>query len=230
MSLQIHNLRVSYSPEKEVLKGINTALRTAQIHGLVGFNGAGKTTLLDALAGLVPLNAGKILWHDRPLTRRDIAYLETTNFFYSHLSGRDYLRIFPDERQHFNEKQWAELLDLPLDALIEGYSTGMKKKLALLGIIKLDRPLLILDEPFNGLDMEAVHILKEVILRLRQQQKTILITSHILETLTAVCDSIHHLQNGNIAGVYLPETYPLLDKCLFEQATHSLHQKLDDLF
>ena len=230
MSLQLLNLRVAYSPEKEVIKGISTTFSAAHIHGIVGFNGAGKTSLLNTLAGIVPLSGGSILWDDRPLTRHDIAYLETTNFFYSYLSGRDYLRIFPNKSTAFDEEGWAALLELPLDELIENYSTGMKKKLALLGIIKLNRSLIILDEPFNGLDMQAVHLLKEVIARLRQQQKTVLVTSHILETLTSVCDSIHHLQNGVIAGVYSPEQFPLLDKVLFEQASHSLREKLDSLF
>jgi ABC-2 type transport system ATP-binding protein len=87
---------------------------------------------------------------------------------------------------------------LPLDELIDNYSTGMKKKIALLGVLKLDKPVMILDEPFNGLDIETGRILRSVLLQLKKTGKLIIVTSHILETLTNLCDYIHHLEKGTI--------------------------------
>jgi ABC-2 type transport system ATP-binding protein len=91
-----------------------------------------------------------------------------------------------------------QLFLLPLDQVIDQYSTGMKKKLALLGVLKQDKPILILDEPFNGLDMETCRIIHLIILQLKEKGKTIIVTSHILETLTNLCDYIHLLEGGKV--------------------------------
>ena len=74
----------------------------------------------------------------------------------------------------------------------------MRKKLALLGIFKQDKPILMLDEPFNGLDMETTRIIGSIILKLKETGKTILVTSHVLSTLTSICDQIHYLEGGII--------------------------------
>ena len=93
---------------------------------------------------------------------------------------------------------WNKLFLLPLDIIIDSYSTGMKKKLALMGILKQDKPIMILDEPFNGLDIETCRIIRQILLKLKERNKTIIITSHIIETLTNLCDDIHYLENGKI--------------------------------
>ena len=91
---------------------------------------------------------------------------------------------------------------------IDSYSTGMKKKIALTGTILLDKPFLILDEPFNGLDFESVEILYSVIKDLKNNNKTILISSHILETLTNTCDRIGILKNGMIENIFSKSDFP----------------------
>jgi ABC-2 type transport system ATP-binding protein len=88
----------------------------------------------------------------------------------------------------------------------------MKKKLAFLGILSLNRQILILDEPFNGLDLETNEILKQIIEQLHKNGKTIIITSHILETLTGICSEIHYLNNGYIEETFRPNTYNQLSK------------------
>ncbi len=80
-----------------------------------------------------------------------------------------------------------------------------------MGILSLNRPILILDEPFNGLDLETNSVLKQIILLLKAKNKTILITSHILETLTSICDEIHYLKAGAIQRTFTPETYTDLE-------------------
>lgn len=194
--ITINNLTISYNKSETVIDNLNISLDEGLIHGIVGLNGAGKTTLLNALFGLKKLDEGEILFDNQKINKKSIAYLVTENFFYSNVTGREYLNLF--KNQKFDIDQWNKLFTLPLDTVVDGYSTGMKKKLALLAILKQDKPLMILDEPFNGLDIETCRIIRMILLRLREKNKTIIITSHIIETLTNLCDFIHYLENGKI--------------------------------
>jgi ABC-2 type transport system ATP-binding protein len=194
--ITINNLNISYNTNKKVINNLNLSLREGLIHGIVGLNGAGKTTLLNALFGLKKMDSGSILIDNQKINKKSVAYLFTENYFYSNITGREYLNLF--KNQEFDIEQWNKLFSLPLDSIVDGYSNGMIKKLALLGILKQDKPLMILDEPFNGLDIEACRIIRMILLRLKEKNKTIIITSHIIETLTSLCDYIHYLENGRI--------------------------------
>ncbi len=194
--ISIKDLTVSYDHKVNVLNSLCMTLSGDQIHGIVGLNGAGKTTLLNAIYGLIKAGSGEITLSNQKLTKKDLSYLVTENYFYSNITGREYLELF--NNQHFDTDKWNGLFLLPLDTIIDDYSTGMKKKLALLGILKQDKPIMILDEPFNGLDIETCRIIRSILLRLKEKGKTIIITSHIIETLTNLCDYIHFLENGTI--------------------------------
>jgi len=194
--LIIDNLSVGYRKGINVLNGLSLKLKSNKIHGLVGLNGAGKTTLLNTIFGILKQTTGTIIFNDEKLTKKQICYLENENFFYSNITGAEYLSLFVNK--DFDLNAWNTIFELPLNSLIENYSTGMKKKLALLGLLKIEKPLIILDEPFNGLDIEACKVLQLIILRLREKNKLIIVTSHILESLTTICDEIHYLENGVI--------------------------------
>jgi ABC-2 type transport system ATP-binding protein len=194
--ITIDNLNISYNTNKKVINNLNLSLRERLIHGIVGLNGAGKTTLLNALFGLKKMDSGSIWIDNQKINKKSVAFLFTENYFYSNITGREYLNLL--KNQEFDIEQWNKLFSLPLDSIVNGYSNGMKKKLALLGILKQDKPLMILDEPFNGLDIEACRIIRMILLRLKEKNKTIIITSHIIETLTSLCDYIHYLENGRI--------------------------------
>ena len=193
--IEIKKLTVIYD-DKIIIDNLDLVLESGLVHGLVGLNGSGKTTLLNTFYGFKKPVSGKIFFENRKLIRTDMAYLETDNFFYSNITGLEYLQLFTNDLSDLNI--WNELLLLPLDELIEYYSTGMKKKLAILAVIKLNREILILDEPFNGLDIETTELLKKIILKLRLQNKTIILTSHIFEILMDVCNEIHFLDNSTI--------------------------------
>ncbi|MDH6303536.1 ABC-2 type transport system ATP-binding protein [Parabacteroides sp. PF5-5] len=210
--LIINNLHVSYKKEKEVLKGLSLSMETGKVHGLAGFNGAGKTTLLNTIYQFITQQAGEIFYKEEPLKRKDIAYLEAENYFYPYMTGREYLSLFPTANKTFDMEGWQQLFSLPLDEIIDNYSTGMRKKLALLAVLKPDKPVMILDEPFNGLDLESTHLLAMIIAQLQSKGKTILITSHIYESLTGCCDYIHYLSDGVIPHSYPKEEFPLLQK------------------
>ena len=194
--ITIKNLDISYQKNKKVIDSLNLTMEENTINGIVGLNGTGKTTLLNAIYGLKKIDSGTINLKEAAITKREIAYLVTENFFYSNITGREYLSLFRNKQ--FNDNKWNELFLLPLNQIIDEYSSGMKKKLAIIGILKQDKPIIILDEPFNGLDIETSRIIRSILLRLKKRGKTIIITSHIIETLTNLCDYIHYLENGKI--------------------------------
>lgn len=194
--ITISNLTLSYNKDKAVIDDLNLSLDSSLIHGVVGLNGTGKTTLLNALFGLKKADNGTILLDNQKINKKQVAYLVTENFFYSNITAREYLNLFRNKK--FDIDKWNKLFTLPLDSVVDGYSTGMKKKLALFGVLKQDKPLMILDEPFNGLDIETCRIIRLILLRLKERGKTIIITSHIIETLTNLCDFIHYLEDGKI--------------------------------
>jgi ABC-2 type transport system ATP-binding protein len=194
--ISIKDLTISYDGKSKVIDSLNLSLVKNNIHGIVGLNGAGKTTLLNTIYGLTKRNSGEISLDGRNINKKDISYLVTENFFYSSITAREYLSLFKNPL--FNLDKWNELFSLPLDNIIDSYSTGMKKKLALLSVLKQDKSIMILDEPFNGLDIETCRIIRSILLRLKDKGKTIIITSHIIETLTNLCDFIHYLEKGKI--------------------------------
>jgi len=214
--ITIENLSVSYSNDKQVLRHLNCKFESQNIHGLVGLNGSGKTTLLHTIYGIMNHNDGSILFNSEKISKNQIAFLETDNYFYSNITGNEYMSLFKNDR--FNVPEWNQLFDLPLNTIIDNYSTGMKRKLALLGVLKLDRPIIILDEPFNGLDLESCKMLQNIILRLKINGKTVIITSHILESLTTICDEIHYLEKGIIKFSKLKTDFAGLEHEIFKNS------------
>jgi len=224
--ISINNLTFSYS-KQPILRDLNLQMQENCIHGIVGLNGAGKTTLLNTIFGFINADLGNINYKTKLLTKKEICYIVTENYFFVNITGREYLSLFKNAT--FDLNQWNVLFNLPLDNLIDGYSTGMKKKLALLGMLKQDKPIIILDEPFNGLDIETCRIIRLVLLRLKEQNKIIIITSHIIETLTNLCDFIHYLENGVIQSSKSPQEFELFEQTLFEHIENKNQTIIDGL-
>ena len=212
--LEIKNLHKAYG-RHEVLSGVSLAVRPGSIHGLVGANGAGKTTLINCLYGLESGFTGAVGVGGAvgSAVREVTGLLPYEPYFYPRLTGREYVefclqargRPVPDLRP------WNQLLDLPLDQYATDYSAGMKKKLALLALLVQGFPYLILDEPFNGLDLEANLLLKALLLRLRDQGTGILLTSHILSTLTEIADEATVLVAGRTQRHYQAAEFGTLE-------------------
>lgn len=221
--ISIKNLSVSFD-KHEVLKNININFETGMVHGIVGLNGAGKTTFFNALAKMLKPDSGAVTQNDIPLTIKDTAYLETNNYFFSRITGSEYLKIFKQTNEAFNLPVLQEYFKLPLDELIENYSTGMKKKLALLAVLKQGKPIFILDEPFNGLDLESNKVLEIIIASLRQKQKTVFVSSHIIDPLLSTCDKIHLLQDGVFVRTYEKEEFSRIEEELFGKLKSDLTQ------
>lgn len=196
--LSIERLSVGYGSEM-VLTGVDLQLPSGRVHGLVGRNGAGKTTLLETIYGFFHPREGTVRLNGRKPTARELAYLPMENYFYPKITGREYLRIFQAHSPGFDPDAWGAIFELPMDRYVDGYSTGMRKKLALLGTLSLGRPVVLLDEPMNGLDLESNLLLGRLLRGLADSGRIVLVTSHLLESLTSACDQIHVLEGGRIA-------------------------------
>jgi ABC-2 type transport system ATP-binding protein len=227
--MKISNVNIFYR-KFHVIKDLDLEIIEGAINGLVGMNGAGKTTLLNGVFGLKELSSGQIEFENKPLHSSQIAYLETTNFFYPKIKGQEYLEIFKLSNPKFNIENWNALFELPLDKIVDEYSTGMKKKLALMGVIALDRPLVILDEPFNGVDLESNEKIKLVIQKLSELGKTVIITSHILATLTAICHRISVLYDGRIHLSTNSDEFNLIEEYLHNSISENAQSKIDKIF
>jgi ABC-2 type transport system ATP-binding protein len=210
-----------------VLDTLSLSFEDAHIHGIVGLNGAGKTTLMNTLFGLKKPDSGTIRFNNNALNKKEVAFLPTENFFYTNITGHEYLSLIINSR--FDTLKWNSLFDLPLNKLIDTYSTGMKKKLAFMGILKQDKPIMILDEPFNGLDLETCRVLRSILLKLRNNGKTIIITSHIMETLTNLCDQIHYLEKGQIRYSKQQSEFAAFEKEIFDFIEHKNRDLLTEL-
>lgn len=202
--ISIQSLNFAYQSDSPVLTGISADFPLGQVHGIVGLNGAGKTTLFSLLSGLQPLQTGSVSYQDRPLGFSSVAFLPAENYFYPYCTGSDYLRLFGDKARI---GQINELFGLPLSEFTDNYSTGMRKKLALMGALLQDKPIVLLDEPFNGLDLESCGVLSLIIGQLRQRGKTVLVSSHIMGSLTDICDRIYYLHNGCFERTVMPVEY-----------------------
>jgi len=222
--VEIKKLAVSYG-KNEVLKNVNLTFATGMIHGILGINGAGKTTLFNTIYGFKKSNAGSAQFQNRTIQNGDIGFMETSCYFYPLMTGLEYLKLLGIQNQDFDLNKWNELFELPLHEYVENYSTGMKKKLAFIGVMAMDRPILILDEPFNGVDIESNEKLLQLLIRLKSTKKIIIIASHIIESLTRICDQINLLESGMIKTTFEKNEFPILEKELKD----SIKLKIDDV-
>ena len=180
---------------KEVLKNLSMEFSTGNVYGIVGENGAGKTTLFRCIAGLESYS-GEIISDVKPL-KNHLGLLLTEPFFFTMMTGREYIRLLCNARGKTNvDIDNKNIFDLPLEQYASTYSTGMKKKLAITAILLQENEYFILDEPFNGVDIQSNIILTEIILKLKELNKVVIISSHIFSTLSDTCDEIHLLRKG----------------------------------
>lgn len=195
--IELTNISKSFG-RHQVLHEITYTFESGKVYGIVGENGAGKTTLFRCIAGLE--TASGSIRSDLEPFKNNLGYLTSDPYFLSKLTGEEYIYLLTDARgKQIKNLSERNIFELPLKEYASDYSTGMKKKLALTATLLQDNNYYILDEPFNGIDLQSSIILTEIILRLKAMGKTILISSHIFSTLKDTCDEILVLENGRIS-------------------------------
>ncbi|WP_075344514.1 ABC transporter ATP-binding protein [Tenacibaculum agarivorans] len=206
--ISIKDLSKNYGTNS-VLKHINIDLKKGNVYGIVGENGAGKTTFFNCLSGIEKYK-GKI---DSVKNLKDIiGFLQTEFYFFPKITGREYIQLLLNARDVGVENiDQRNIFDLPLDKYAMNYSTGMKKKLALTAILLQENTVFILDEPFNGVDIQSNIIITEIIHQLKKLNKLVIISSHIFSTLATTCDEIHVLKEGSFVKKVMKEDFEALE-------------------
>ena len=222
--INISNLSKNFGA-KQVLKNINIQFEKGKVYGIVGENGAGKTTLFRCIAGLEDYD-GQIHSELNPL-KNHLGLLFTEPYFFTKITGKEYVRLLCNARKkevaNIDDKN---IFDLPLNQYASTYSTGMKKKLALMAILLQENQCFILDEPFNGVDIHSNIIIVDLIRKLKDLGKTVIISSHIFSTLSDTCDEIYLLNQGEIIKKVTRENFDTLE---FEMKEFSIGNKIEKL-
>jgi len=196
------------------VKQVSFTIRPGEILGLLGPNGAGKSTIVKMMTGLIEPSEGRILWNGRTVYddftafQRRIGYVPEEPHLYPHLSGREYLQLvgrlrgIPRRQLEFKMDEFLRLLGLWSDRLdpLSSYSKGMRQKILLSAALLHDPEILILDEPFSGLDVTSALMLRRLLHALAGKSKTILYSSHVLEVVEKVCSSVLMLGGGEVVA------------------------------
>jgi ABC-2 type transport system ATP-binding protein len=210
--LKIRNLSKSYKGGKKAVDNLSLDISSGDIFGFIGHNGAGKTTTIRSIAGVLDFEEGDILIDgisiksDPVSCKKRTAYIPDNPDLYEHLTGIAYLNFIGDiyevkkfDRETLIEK-YADAFELTgnLGDTISSYSHGMKQKLAIIAAL-IHRPkLLILDEPFVGLDPKAAHTLKTIMAELCKGGSAIFFSTHVLEVAEKLCNKIAIIKNGKL--------------------------------
>lgn len=209
--LSISHLTKKYG-DKVAVDDLTLTINAGEIYGFIGHNGAGKTTTIKAVVGILAFDSGEITIDglsikDQPLEcKRKIAYIPDNPDLFDYMSGIKYLNFIADvygvsasDRQE-RIRKYADLLELTDDLAqpINAYSHGMKQKLAIIAAWIHQPRLIIMDEPFVGLDPKASHLLKQMMRELCDQGGAIFFSTHVLEVAEKLCDKVAIIKNGKL--------------------------------
>lgn len=209
--LEISNLTKTYGKKKAV-DNLSLTIESGEIYGFIGHNGAGKTTTIKAACGILEFDEGEIridgisIKEDPLACKKKIAYIPDNPDLYEFLSGIKYLNFIadvygiPSKEREEKVKKYSDLFGLTSDLAqpISAYSHGMKQKLAIISALIHDPKLIIMDEPFVGLDPKASHILKELMRELCNNGGAIFFSTHVLEVAEKLCDKIAIIKDGKL--------------------------------
>lgn len=234
--LEFKNFSKEYSKGKKAVDSLNLKVEAGDIFAFVGHNGAGKTTTLKAAAGILEFSSGDILIdgksikEDPIICKKVIAYLPDNPDLYEHLKGIDYINFICDvygvlDNREEVIKKYADLFGLTvfLGNTISTYSHGMKQKLAVISALVHKPKLLLLDEPFVGLDPVSSHNLKEVMRELTKQGTAIFFSTHVLEVAEKLCNKLAVIKEGKLI-INGDMKKVLKDKSLEEFFMENMHE------
>ena len=209
--LKIEHLTKAYG-EKKAVDDLNLHIAPGEIYGFIGHNGAGKTTTLKSVAGILQFDAGEIYIDGMPIKenplecKRRFAYIPDNPDLYDYMTGIKYLNFIADifgvganDRQA-RIRKYADALELTADLAqpVAAYSHGMKQKLAIISAWLHQPKLILMDEPFVGLDPKASHLLKEMMREVCDEGGAIFFSTHVLEVAEKLCDKVAIIKSGRL--------------------------------
>ncbi len=209
--LRIENLTKTYG-EKRAVDNLSLRIAPGEIYGFIGHNGAGKTTTLKAVVGILQFDKGEVFIkgesiRKNPLAcKQKIAYIPDNPDLYEFMTGIKFLNFIadifgvPEEKRQDRIRKYADLFEMTenLAQPIASYSHGMKQKLAIISAWIHEPKLIIMDEPFVGLDPKAAHILKQMMREICDEGGAIFFSTHVLEVAEKLCDKVAIIRNGQL--------------------------------
>jgi len=221
--IQLDNVQFGYVKTRPLFNGVTLHLEPGHLYGLLGRNGAGKTTLLKIMTGLLFPQAGDALIGGEPAHRRtakqlsDIYFLQE-EIYVPHLKINQFEAAYAPFYPNFSHEQFMQYLtEFEMESMlgfIDKFSHGQKKKVMIAFALATNVPLLIMDEPTNGLDIPSKSIFRKIMASYADEQKTVLISTHQVRDLHSLIDAVSILDNGRM--ILNASTDVITDKLLFD--------------
>lgn len=213
--IEIKNVSKTYNGKKKVLKNISFKIEGGEIFAFIGHNGAGKTTMIKCIMGILDFEEGDILVDNKSIKeeplecKRIMAYVADNPDLYENMKAIDFINFICDmyevseDIRRENTLKYAKMFEIEdkLNDDISSFSHGMKQKVALIAALAHDPKVLIMDEPFVGLDPKAVYDMKEIMRDMAKEGKTIFFSTHILDVAEKLCDRVAIIKDGTIVKV-----------------------------
>lgn len=213
--IEIKNVSKTYNSKKKVLKNISFKIEGGEIFAFIGHNGAGKTTMIKCIMGILDFEEGDILVDNKSIKedplecKRIMAYVADNPDLYENMKAIDFINFICDmyevseDIRRENTLKYAKIFEIEdkLNDDISSFSHGMKQKIALIAALAHDPKVLIMDEPFVGLDPKAVYDMKEIMRDMAKDGKTIFFSTHILDVAEKLCDRVAIIKDGTIVKV-----------------------------
>lgn len=213
--IEIKNVSKTYNGKKKVLKNISFKIEGGEIFAFIGHNGAGKTTMIKCIMGILVFEEGDILVDNKSIKeeplecKRIMAYVADNPDLYENMKAIDFINFICDmyevseDIRRENTLKYAKMFEIEdkLNDDISSFSHGMKQKVALIAALAHNPKVLIMDEPFVGLDPKAVYDMKEIMRHMAKDGKTIFFSTHILDVAEKLCDRVAIIKDGTIVKV-----------------------------
>ena len=213
--IEIKNVSKSYDGKVKALNDISFKIDNGEIFAFIGHNGAGKTTMIKSLVGILDFDSGDIFINGKSIKKepieckREMAYVPDNPDLYENMTGLDFINFICDiydvslEERKTNIEKYSKMFEMDgkLGSDISSFSHGMKQKVALIAALSHNPDVLIMDEPFVGLDPKAVFDMKEVMHKMAKEGKTIFFSTHILDVAEKLCDRVAIIKKGEIVKI-----------------------------
>lgn len=250
--LELHSVSKYYSGIP-VVNDVSFSARPGEVTGYLGPNGSGKTTTMKIVTGLIEMTFGQVLFQGKPIQdnpigyKRRMGYVPEEPYLYHHLSGLEYLTMVSQLR-NLPQREALERIDGLLRMLalyddrhasISGYSKGMRQKVLIAAAIMHNPELVLLDEPFSGLDVGSALVLRSLIQELAVRGKVVVFSSHELDTVERVCSHVVILHRGKVVAddsienlrslMAAPTLEEIFSQLVVEQDTQAMSRQIADL-